>query len=284
VISPYVRRLRLAAELRAVRTDRGLTHHELAKMIGQSRAQVSRLENGHVVDQADIMAILEALEVDDERWTTIMTVAREAAERGWWESVKGMAPRDTLHADLEAGARTISEYQLSCIPALLQTEQYAAFRAGVEQPEGASGNGPDQALLAREGRQRMLCRPGGPAYEVILDELAVLRHAAPLELVRKQLYHVSGRANADPDTTIRVLPVDAYVDDYGVPRSAFSVFTYPDPGDPRIVTVDTVSQDLVITDEPGVKRYEDLFQRLRHAALSPWDSLRFIVDAASHRG
>lgn len=283
MISPYVRRLRLAAELRAVRNGRGLTHQQLARMIGQSRAQVSRLENGHVVDQADIMAILDALEVDDERWTTIMTVAREAAERGWWESVKGLPPRHALRADLEAGASTISEYQLSCIPELLQTAEYAAFRAEVERSAGPSGIAREQALLAREGRQRMLCRPGGPSYEVILDELAVLRHAAPLELVRTQLYHMSGRANVDPDTTIRVLPVDAYVDNYGVPRTAFSVFTYPDPGDPRIVAVDTINQDLLITDEPGVKRYENLFQRLRHAALSPRDSLRFIVSVASHR-
>src|SRR5918998_1583876 len=86
MISPYVRRLRLAAELRALRTHAGVTHVQLAKQIGQSRAQISRLENGHVVDQDDVMKILDALGVDDERWTQIMTIAREAGERGWWES------------------------------------------------------------------------------------------------------------------------------------------------------------------------------------------------------
>ena len=41
------------AELRALRTHAGVTHVQLAKQIGQSRAQISRLENGHVVrDQA----------------------------------------------------------------------------------------------------------------------------------------------------------------------------------------------------------------------------------------
>ena len=86
MISPYVRRLRLAAELRALRTHAGVTHVQLAKQIGQSRAQISRLENGHVVDQDDVMKILDALGVDDDRWTEIMTIAREAGERGWWES------------------------------------------------------------------------------------------------------------------------------------------------------------------------------------------------------
>jgi cytochrome P450 len=54
MISPYVRRLRLAAELRALRTEAGLTHEQLAKRIHQSRAQISRLENGHVVDLDDV--------------------------------------------------------------------------------------------------------------------------------------------------------------------------------------------------------------------------------------
>ncbi|HEX9359902.1 MAG TPA: helix-turn-helix transcriptional regulator, partial [Streptosporangiaceae bacterium] len=43
MISPYVRKLRLAAELRALRAGAGLTHEQLAKRIGESRAQISRL-------------------------------------------------------------------------------------------------------------------------------------------------------------------------------------------------------------------------------------------------
>jgi len=61
MISPYVRRLRLAAELRDLRKASGMTHEQLARKIGQSRAQISRLENGHVVDQEDVMRILDAL-------------------------------------------------------------------------------------------------------------------------------------------------------------------------------------------------------------------------------
>ena len=49
MISPYVRRLRLGAELRALRAAAGLTHEQVAKRIGESRAQISRLENGHAM-------------------------------------------------------------------------------------------------------------------------------------------------------------------------------------------------------------------------------------------
>src|SRR6202034_2573111 len=90
MISPYVRRLRLATEVRALRAEVGLTADQLGKRIGRSRADISRLENGHVVDQADVMKILDALSVDGNRWTQIMTIAREASEDGWWKSQKAM--------------------------------------------------------------------------------------------------------------------------------------------------------------------------------------------------
>jgi len=274
VISPYVRRLRLANELRAVRASRGLTHEQLAKKIGQSRAQISRLENGHVVDLADIIKILDVLGVDGERWTQIVTIAREAAERGWWESTKGMGERQALYANLEAGAATIREFQMTFVPGLLQTPEYTAARVEAEGHSGATAFAADEVIAARAGRQRMLRRPNGPSYDVILDEMAVRRAAAPSEVVRAQLYHVAARVNGDPRTTVRVLPLDAEIEGFSVPRSAFSLYTYPD---------DTVTDDIVLTDGADVKRYEELYDRLRDAAMSVSETLRFLVEMATVR-
>ncbi|MGH9212097.1 MAG: helix-turn-helix domain-containing protein [Acidimicrobiales bacterium] len=281
MISPYVRRLRLAAELRTLRTQRGLTHEQLAKKIGQSRASISRLENGHVIDQADILKILDALEVEGDRWTQLLTIAREAGERGWWESNKEMGRRQALSADLEAGASTIREFQMSFLPGLLQTADFARARVDAEGLGETLGRAADRAVEARNGRQRMLRRPGGPTYQVIIDELAIRRRAAPAEIVKAQLYHVTARVNGDPKTTVHVLPVDAAIENFSVPRSAFSIYTFPDPGDPTVVAVDTVTDDLVLTDEHDVKRYEDLFNRLCDAALPVTESLRFMIGTAA---
>jgi transcriptional regulator with XRE-family HTH domain len=278
MISPYVRRLRLAAELRALRTDAGLTHEQLAKRIGQSRAQISRLENGHVVDQADIIQILDTLGVDGDRWTQIITIAREAGERGWWESNKAMGERQAMFANLEAGAETIREFQMTFIPGLLQTPEFT--RARVEADRTAGGYKPNKAVEARMGRQRMLRRPGGPTYEVIIDEVAVRRLAAPTEVVKKQLYQLAATVNGHPKITVRVLPVDAVIRGFSVPRSAFSLYTFPDPNDPTVVTVDTVTDDLVLIEEDAVKRYDELYGRLRESALPMNDSLEFLIQAA----
>jgi transcriptional regulator with XRE-family HTH domain len=281
LISPYVRRLRLASELRAVRIEGGLTHEQLAKKIGQSRAQISRLENGHVVDQADIIRILDALEVDGDRWTQIVTIAREAGERGWWESNRAMGERQALYANLEAGAESIREFQMSFVPGLLQTPEFTRARVEAERLGGSKSVRTEKAVEGCNGRQRMLRRPDGPSYDVVIDEVAIRRQAAPREVVRAQLYHVAARVNSDPRTSVRVLPVDAAIAGYSVPRSAFSIYTFADPGDPTVVAVDTVTDDLMHTDAENVRRYEVLYSQLWEAAMSVSASLEFLIEVAN---
>jgi transcriptional regulator with XRE-family HTH domain len=284
MISPYVRRLRLAAELRALRTHAGVTHVQLAKQIGQSRAQISRLENGHVVDLHDVIQILDALGVHGEQWTKLMTIAREAGERGWWESNRGMGARQALYANLEAGARTIREYQMTFLPGLLQTPEFTNARSETERLVGRAAYNSKDATAGRLGRQRMLRRPGGPSYEVVIDERAIRRAAAPLEIVKAQLYHIAAIVNGNPRITVRVLPVAAEVERYAVPRSAFSIYTFNDPDDPRVVAVDTVTDDLVLTAERDVASYERLYGALWRASLPPRESLRMVLDAANALG
>src|ERR1039457_2792469 len=136
-------------------------------------------------------------------------------------------------------------------------------------------------LAGRAGRQRMLRRPAGPTYEVIVDEVAVYRLTAPPEVVKKQLYHLATTVNSDPKATLRILPVRAVVEDFTVPRCTFSIYTYPDPGDPDVVAIDTVTSDLILTEPDQVTPYEKLYERLRDAALPPTDSLDLLTKAAA---
>ena len=265
-----------------MRTAAGLTHEQVGRKIGVSRAQVSRLENGHVVDLGDVMKILESLGVDGDRWTQVVTIAREAGEKGWWESARGMGERQALYANLEAGARRIREYQQSFIPGLLQIPEFVRARATAAAPMLEPLDGTAEGLLeGRDGRQRMLRLPGAPAYEVIIDELAVRRLAAPPPVVKRQLFHLATAGNGKPAVGLRVLPVDARVGGYAVPRCTFSIYDYPDPGDPVVVAVDTVTSDLILTDPAQTAPYNELYARLADAALTPGDSLDLLTQAAT---
>src|SRR5436305_1995899 len=77
------------------------------------------------VDIADVLNILEALGVEDERWSALYVIAREAAETGWWDSIKSIGERQALSANLESGASTIRAYEQTYLPGLLQLPEYA---------------------------------------------------------------------------------------------------------------------------------------------------------------
>jgi hypothetical protein len=226
------------------------------------------------------MKILDALGVDGERWTQVMTIAREAGERGWWESTRGMGDRQALYANLEAGATVIHEYQQTFLPGLLQVPEFVRARSDAEGTLGPLDFTVDGVLAGNAGRQRMLRRPGAPSYEVIIDEMAVRRLAAPPEVVKAQLYHLATTVNSDPRLSLRVLPNDARIACFTVPRCTFSIYSYPDPGDPAVVAVDTVTSDLVLTQPDEVAPYQQLYTRLREAALPPTDSLDLLTTAA----
>jgi transcriptional regulator with XRE-family HTH domain len=281
MISSYVRRLRLGMELRALRAEHNYTQARVARIIGKSRMEISRLENGQSADLADALNILEGLGVEDERWTALEAIARDACTPGWWDSVKHIGDRQALSANLEAGAASIRQYQQTYLPGLLQLPEF--IRSIYQAPaalEPLSGT-VEGFLAGRMGRQRNLRRPGGPSLEAIVDEFAIQRLAAPAGVVKRQLRRLAevgkgGQSNV----TLRVLPIQALIRDFTLPRCSFSIYAYPDPGDPRVVAIDTVTSDVVLTDDAQVTPYERLYERLAEAALTPEESAKLLTEAA----
>jgi hypothetical protein len=193
-----------------------------------------------------------------------------------------MGDRQALYANLEAGATSIREYKQTFLPGLFQIPEFVRARAEADATlERMTTSTVDGVLAGNAGRQRMLRRPGGPTLEVIVDEVAIRRLTAPPEIVKKQLYHLASAVNGDQNVTVRVLPVDARIERFTVPRCTFWIFTYPDPGDPAVVVIDTVTSDVILTEPAQVAPYDQLYQRLAAAALPPADSLDLLTKAAT---
>jgi transcriptional regulator with XRE-family HTH domain len=280
--SPFVRRRRLAAELRALREERGMTADRLARLIHQSRMKISKLENAHIrPDLAEIMKILDVLGVTGDKWHEIVRIARDAAERGWWDAYgDAMGDRQRLYADIESGAKTIREYQPGAMPGILQTQDYTWALIEHAKAEGPITYIPERLAEARLQRQRTILRPGGPEYEVILDEVGLRRFSVPPDVMYAQLHHVIKAAETQPRLTVRVFPlVTAMVTSF-MPRSQLILFTFPDPADPAMIVETTVSTDLVHTDFDHVARYLRRYEYVRSAALSEVSSLTFLSELA----
>jgi transcriptional regulator with XRE-family HTH domain len=283
VISPYARRTRLANCLRRLRDEAGLSGTQLAVKAGVDRTMVSKLETGDRRPNLNtVLKLLDALPVaeTDGRYRTIVRIARDAAERGWWETTEyaGMGERQARTADLECGAVSIREYQPSMLPGLVQTADFAHHRGLIALADGATFD-PEATVRARMRRQQQLDQPDNCAYDLVLDEPAVRRVVVPVAVMADQLRHLLILAGR-PNVSVRVLPVDARLVDGRVPRSPFAIYAYPDEDDPTIVAADTVTTDLIMADPAESERYELMFDRLRRAALSERDSIALIKRTA----
>lgn len=158
--------------------------------------------------------------------------------------------------------------------------RFADARARSDPARHPQDFDPDIAVAARSRRQQQLLAPGGPCYELVLDELAVRRNAAEPSVVAAQLRHIAALCAAHPSISVRVLPVDATIKSHSAPRSAYSIYRYRDEHATLAAAVDTLTSDLVFTEPSQVEPYRELHSRLRAATLTPSASSAMLVTAA----
>ena len=190
--------------------------------------------------------------------------------------------REARIADLECGTTEICEYQPGMIPGLLQVEAYATERAQV-----ALGKGERLDLAAtvagRIRRQQQILDPSGCEYVAVLEPQAVGRPHVSLPVMCAQLRHLHRLAVEVANVHIHVLPVDARLPSGWVARETFAVYGYS-AADPKVVVVDTVSEDRVLTAPKVTAEYAQIFKELRAAALSEEESAVLIQQAAERFG
>lgn len=281
--SPYVRRRRLAVEIRKLRESRGLTTDGLARLVFHSRTKITRLENAQIrPDLVEIMNMLDALDVTGSQYDRICQLAREAGQKGWWDRYGvSMGPRQKLYADLEYSANAVREYNQTVMPAVLQAPEFIAALVDLDRCQGKLDYVPQRMTEARMRRQSELLRPDGPSYETVLDECVIHRLAVPPQAKIAQLRHMIGVVSEAERISVRVLRHDAVLPGGFPPKSAFYLYTFAEAGDSPIAVIDTVTTDLVVTQHEEVARYAEIYDRVRTAALSREDSVTFLDQVAN---
>ena len=95
-VSPSMRRRRLAAELRKLREQTGLSLTDAAKRVGWQQSRLSRIETRQSgITAPDLRKLLDVYEVRDEAYRAYLAeLARRVNERGWWQKYAGLIGGD----------------------------------------------------------------------------------------------------------------------------------------------------------------------------------------------
>ncbi|MEU8033984.1 helix-turn-helix transcriptional regulator [Streptomyces sp. NPDC049099] len=276
---PAVRRRKLGAELRTLRTGAGLTSGEAARLVGWHQSKVSRIETGASgVKPADVRLLLDAYGVEDGqlRELLLMLAGSEGTgdRHGWWHAYRGVLPptyRDFI--SLESQARAMRTLETTVVPGLLQTPEYAraVTRAAVK---GLDDERLDALVEVRLARQDVLRADPPLRLCAVLDEAVLRRQVGGPEVMNRQLARLMEAARL-PQVRLQVLPFGAGAH-VGL-TGPFVIFSFPSTSDLDVVVLDQLTSSLYLERKEDLMAYSEAFDTLRMHALSPEDTLEYIA-------
>ena len=275
--APPVRRRLLGSALRRLREQGGYTLEDAARILECDRSKISRIETGQRgVRPKELRELLVEYGVDEDRRETLLTIARQAHQAGWWQSyshVLSDAYQDYI--GLEATAATIWTYEAQLIPGLLQTEAYARAIAAAS-PVGESQDEREQFVQVRLTRQQVLTRDNPLQFWAILSEGALRQMVGGPDVMRAQLRHLTEIASSQPGVNLQVLPFTAGA--HAATSGPFVIMKFPEAPDLGVVYLEGQTGGIYLETADEVARYTLVFEHLRASALSTAATVRLIEE------
>ncbi|KPC85198.1 hypothetical protein ADL35_13150 [Streptomyces sp. NRRL WC-3753] len=258
------RRRQLGAMLRKLRASKGLTLEEAGRLVGVSKATVSRYETQAgpakwiVVD-----ALCREYGATDAEREAVVRLAKDANQQGWWSSFADSIP-ESMNLLLTLEDEAVRENHFSCVyvPGLLQTRAYStALQRANEVP--LTSDEIERLVDIRMKRQEILARPKPLHLWAIIDESVIRRVVGSPQTMKEQLDRLLA-ANESPHQTLQVLPFAK-----GAHAAALGSFVMIGGAEPAldVVYVDFHSGSLFLEKDEELERYRLAFEYLRAQAL-----------------
>ena len=221
-----------------------------------------------------VRSMLDLYNVGGAQWTEILDLVREARKKNEWHAHR---PGGQGYLRLELDAVTVHDYQVTCVPGLLQTESYmrTLFRSSRQCRTDAEI---DRDVQARLFRQRRLTAEPVLELVAIVDESVLRRPVGGVEIMRAQLHYLVAQA-ALSSVFFQELPFSLGV--HSGMDGSFTVLMYGDPDESEIAYVEHTASALHLDKEPEVHAFRLAFDRLRSEALSPHDSVTLVERLAA---
>lgn len=257
-----------------------------ARGLHWSTSKVSRYELGRSALPLDeVEKMLDFYGVSDPERGQLLSLAREANERGWWEEYADALPDEyQAFIGLEAEAVSAATWSVDIVPGLLQTEDYArqlhlGYQAVVPMPPKII----ETRVKVRMIRQQVLSRDPPLELSVVLDESALLRPIGNSRLMHGQLQHLLQMADL-PTVNLRILPLSKE----RIAANNFTILGFNSAGEAGglrdvVNTESVVGSDLYVEGETDTYFHRLVFQSLADASLSAAESRALIFEMSGQR-
>lgn len=233
-----------------------------------SPSKLSKIENAKLAPSTmDVERILTAIGVSDEVKAEYTDAARASAtEATAWRLLKrtGVHKGQQAAKALESQMSMLRLFQPALVPGLLQTPEY--IRA-VLQRHSLSEDSLSRTINGRLERQAVLYDTTKSLRFVITEPVLRWRIVPPQMMAAQldRIVSISRLSHVD----IRIVPLG--IQQHDIANHAFVI------RDERMVTVETVHAEVVVTDPRDVCLYAEKFGGFERAAVSG-DTMRNLVE------
>lgn len=242
--------------VRRYRDASSILQADLAKRLGYSDGWLSNVETGQLRPRREhVTAIEQALGLPPGVLMEVYDLLEGESLPGWM--------RDWL--DEERRASALRAFELSLIPGLLQTPDYA--RAVLDDDE--------MAVNARLERQAILIGENPPTLRCVLDETVLTRGFGDAKVMRDQLEHLVN--SVSPRLAVQIIP--SGVRHEGL-QGSFTIAT-ADGAD--VAYVETVVRGLVTSNRDDITCLIDVWESIRTCTLSQRESIELIKRTADEQ-
>ncbi|GGR80380.1 MULTISPECIES: helix-turn-helix domain-containing protein [Streptomyces] len=258
------RRRQLGATLRKLRARKGLTLEEAGRLVGVSKATVSRYETqAGPVRWIVVEALCREYGATEAEAKAVIGLAKDAKQQGWWNSFADSIP-ESMNLLLTLEDEAVRESHFSCVyvPGLLQTRAYStAVQKANEVPLGQEEI--ERLVDIRMKRQEILTRPKPPRLWAILDESVIRRVVGSPRVMKEQLGRLL-EANESSHITLQILPFAKGA--HAAALGSFVIIGGPEPA-LDVVYVDFHAGSLFLEKDEELDRYRLAFEYLQAQAL-----------------
>ncbi|MDT0328291.1 helix-turn-helix domain-containing protein [Nocardiopsis lambiniae] len=176
---PAVQQAQLIRRLTQLRKDQGWSQNQVARDLEWSYHKMMRFETGkQVLPKTELEALLRLYGVmGTPAGDELVELGQGARQPAWWKQYRTYVSRDYLKfVGLEAGADSIRQVQMSVVPGLLQTPEYARVLATMCRPEEAAEKAEKIVELRMKRQEKLRSRVNPPKEIYIIDESVLRRH------------------------------------------------------------------------------------------------------------
>jgi transcriptional regulator with XRE-family HTH domain len=267
-----VRARRVAAELRRLREELGMSHQDVAVRLGVPASRISRLETAAGgLPVADVEALLRLYRVPERERTDVFDALRRCDEQDWWARLRRPPRHWRTQIHLEASAARVCDFQLRLVPGALRTDEYNSYLLAASFLPRSAAETANLVTLQRS-RQALLTRSDGPRLCAIVDEHAFRCSDGRADMMRAQLRHILA-ATELPHVTFQVIP-----DSVGLHAGMHGGFTMTRfERDVDVVFAEQMVSAMFFESQNHVSTYRDILTSLGRDALSPESTRDFLA-------